>query len=136
MPYTPLYIATTDITDSIARDFVNGSDARLLQWMQRADEELGALAQSLGVPITSIYTPINSRVKEYVIAYYCFILFQDVNGENEVENPENEVHLKKLLWYQERVNFLRGFITKEMLLQDASALTPAQTITTGVIWRG
>jgi hypothetical protein len=104
--------------------------------MQRADEELGALAQSLGVAITDIFTPVNSRVKEYVIAYFCFLLFQDCNGENDPENPENEVHLKKLAWYNERVNFLRGYITREMLTQDAVTLTAAQTITTGVIWRG
>lgn len=136
MAYTPLYIATTDIDDSVARDFVNASDTRIDKWMERTDNELIALAQSLGVPSTAIKIPVNSRVKEYLIAYFCFLLFQAVNGENESENPENEVHLVKLKWYSERVAYISTMITKEMIQNDIASIEPSGFIRAGVMWRG
>ena len=134
MTYAALYITTADITDSVARDFI--SDSRVLIWMQRADEELGSLALTLGVPIASIYTPVNSRVRDYVIANFCYLLFRDVNGENEVENPGNEVHIVKMKQWKEVIDELRTLITKEQLLQVVTSLTPSQMVNVGVIWRG
>ena len=136
MAYTPLYIATTDITDSLARDFIAGSDARVDKWMERTDGELQSMALSLGVPVESIYTPLNSRVKEYAVAYFCFLLFQDTNGENDVENPDNEVYLVKLKWYMERVGFLQTQITRELMMNVMTALDASQMVSTGIMWRG
>ena len=136
MSYTPLYIATTDITDSLARDFINGSDARVDKWMERTDGEIQSMALSLGVPVGSIYTPLNSRVKEYAVAYFCFLLFQDTNGENDTENPENEVYLIKLKWYMERVGFLQTQITRELLTNVMTSVTAAGMVSTGIMWRG
>jgi hypothetical protein len=135
MAYTALYIATTDITDSLARDFVNGSDARLDTWMQNTDEEVQALALSLGVTVDVIYTPLNYRVKEYAVAYYCFLLFQDTYGENTVEQDENDIYKKKLEWYANRVDALLPQITKEMFIQSVDTLTPVQMVNTGVLYR-
>jgi hypothetical protein len=114
MTYTPLYIATTDITDSIARDFVSGNDSRLDIWMERTDEEVQALAMSLGVGVSSIVVPVNYRIKEYAISYYCFHIFQDCYGKNEVEDNDNDIYKLKLSYYNERVNFLRPQITKDI----------------------
>ena len=72
MAYTPLYITTADITDSVARDFITDVDTRLDTWMQRTDENLKSLALSLGVQPSQIYTPVNYSVKEYCIALLFF----------------------------------------------------------------
>ena len=136
MSYTALYIANTDITDSIARDFITNSDSRLDTWMRNTDDEIKALALSLGVSIESIVTPVNYRIKEYAIAYYCFALFQDCYGENEVEDNANDIYKIKLEWYANRVNALRGLISKEMFFYEATANIPASSMVanTGIIW--
>lgn len=135
MSYTPKYIATTDITDSLARDFISGTDTRLDTWMTNTDLEIESIAQEKGVSTALIEkTPLHYKIKEYAIAYYCSLIFQDCFGENNVELAENEVYKAKLTYYLEKCNFLRPNLTKEMFYIEGSTLTPADRISGGLIW--
>lgn len=136
MSYTPLYIAFADITDSVVRDFINLNDTRKDTWMTNTDLEIQALALEKGVYATSIYTTtLGYRIKEYAIAYFCFLVCQDCTAENSVDVPENESYFKKLIWYKERCELLKSQITKEMFLNTAQSLTPMQMVSTGVLYR-
>ena len=135
MPYTAKYIATTDITDSAARDFVSGTDSRLDTWMTNTDLEIESIAQEKGISASLIEkTPLHYKIKEYAIAYYCSLIFQDCFGENNVEVSENEVYKEKLKYYLEKCNFLRPNLTKEMFYYEGTSLTPADRISGGQIW--
>jgi len=138
MPYTAKYIAFTDITDSVVRDFVQtgAEDGRHDIWMENTDLELEALALEKGVYATSIFiAPLGYRIKEYAIAYFCFLVCQDCTAENSVEVVENESYFKKLIWYKERCEMLKSQITKEMFLNTAQSLTPVQMVSTGILYR-
>lgn len=127
MPYTAKYIATTDITDSVARDFVDLIDPRIDTWMTNVDLELESIAQEKGVAPEQIEkTPLHYKIKEYSIAYYCFLVFQDCFGENEVELATQEVHKQKLDYYLNKCNYLRPNLTKEMFITKGP-LSPRQT---------
>jgi len=138
MAYTAKYIAFTDITDSVVRDFVQSGaeDGRHDIWMENTDLELEALALERGVVSTSIYeTPLSYRIKEYAIAYFCFLVCQDCTAENNVDVPENESYFKKLIWYKERCELLKSQITKEMFMNTAQSLSPYQMVQTGILYR-
>ena len=135
MSYTAKYISTTDITDSVARDFVNATDSRLDIWMQNTDFEIESIAQEKGIlPADISKTPLHYKIKEYAIAYYCFLIFQDCFGENEVELSAEEVHNQKLKYYLEKCNFLRPILTKEMFAITTADLTPSSRISGGLIY--
>lgn len=137
MPYTAKYIAFTDITDSVVRDFVQTGteDGRHDIWMENTDLELEQLALERGVTSASIYEPLNYRIKEYAIAYFCFLVCQDCTAENSVDVPENESYFKKLIWYKERCELLKTQITKEMFLNTAQSLTPVQMVQSTYMFR-
>jgi hypothetical protein len=138
MAYTAKYIAFTDITDSVVRDFVQSGaeDGRHDIWMENTDLDLEQLAVSLGVYSSSIYkTPLNYRIKEYAVAYFCFLVCQDCFGENNVDTADNEVYIRKLEYYEERVEKLRGMITKEMFLNTMQSLSPMDLIGTVNLYR-
>jgi hypothetical protein len=128
------YITTADITDSVARDFVADVDTRLTAWMTNTTAEIESIAQEKGVAVADIETPIHYKIKEYAIAYYCFLIFQDSFGENDVEVAEMEVHERKLQYYLEKCNALRPTLTKEMFSVDNASITPANRIGGGQIW--
>lgn len=135
MSYTAKYITTSDIGDSLARDFVAGTDSRLDMWMSNTDLEIESIAQEKGITASLIEkTPLHYKIKEYAVAYYCFLIFQDCFGENSVELAENEVYKAKLTYYLEKCNFLRPNLTKEMFYVEGSTLTPADRISGGQIW--
>jgi hypothetical protein len=135
MPYTAKYIATTDITDSLAKNFISGTDTRLDTWMTNTDLEIESIAQEKGIAASYIEkTPLHYKIKEYAISYYCFLIFQDCFGMNNVEMADNEVYKAKLQYYLEKCNFLRPNLTKEMFYVEGSTLTPADRISGGQIW--
>jgi hypothetical protein len=134
MPYTAKYIATTDVTDSVARDFINGTDSRLDTWMANVDLEIESIAQEKDLATTEIETPIHYKIKEYAIAYYCFLIFQDAFGENAVEVDGQEIHEKKLKYYLEKCNYLRPTLTKAMFSTTGTSLTSSDRIGGGQIW--
>jgi len=138
MPYTAKYIAFTDITDSVVSDFLatGSQDSRADKWMENTDLEIEMVALERGVYSTSIYeTPLGYRIKEYAIAYLCFLVCQDCFGVNDVEIEVNETYLKKLDYYKNRCELLKSQITKEMFLNTAQSLTPVQLVSTGVLYR-
>jgi hypothetical protein len=135
MPYTALYITTSDITDSIARRFVSANDSRLDTWMERTDDEVDAVAMAINVSPENIQTPIHPRIKEYAIAYYCFLIFQDAYGCNEVEDDDNDIYKLKLTYYADRCAALRNQLTKEMFLYESGTDIPASgMVNSAVIW--
>lgn len=137
MSYTAKYIAFSDITDSVVRDFVQSGaeDSRHDIWMENTDLELEQLALERGVVSTSIYEPLNYRIKEYAVAYLCFLVCQDCFGENSVDLPENEVYIKKLEYYAKRCELLKTQITKEMFLNTAQNLSPVQMVQSTYMYR-
>jgi len=138
MSYTAKYIAFTDITDSVVSDFIQSGaeDSRHDTWMENTDLEIEQLALERGVYATSIYIdPLGYRIKEYAIAYFCFLVCQDCFGVNDVVIEVNETYLKKLEYYKNRCELLKSQITKEMFLNTAQSLTPVQMVSTGILYR-
>jgi hypothetical protein len=135
MSYTAKYIATTDLTDSLARDFVNGSDTRIDKWMENTDLEVECIALQLGVQPASIYTPVNYKIKEYAVCYFYFLLFQNCYAENDVEISDNEAYYKKLEWYQKRCAELKGDLTAALFTMVYTSLTPANFVSQVTLMR-
>lgn len=138
MPYTAKYIAFADVTDSVVSDFLvaGAEDGRHDIWMENTDLELEQIALERGVVSTSIYeTPLNYRIKEYAVAYMCFLVCQDCFGVNNVEIEANETYLKKLEYYKTRCELLKSQITKEMFLNTAQSLSQVQMVQTSYMYR-
>ena len=135
MPYTAKYIATTDITDSLAKNFIDGTDSRLDAWMTNTDLEIESIAQEKGISTTQIEkTPLHYKIKEYAVAYYCSLIFQDCFGMNTVEIEANEAYKAKLTYYLDKCNFLRPNLTKEMFWVEGTSLGASDRISGGQIW--
>jgi hypothetical protein len=136
MPYTAKYIATTDITDSLAYAFIAGTDSRLDTWMTNLDLEIESIAQEKGISPTLIEkTPLHYKIKEYATSYYCYLIFQDCFGENNTQiNVDQEIYKVKLEYYLQKCNFLRPLLTKEMFYIEGTSLTPSDRISGGQIW--
>jgi hypothetical protein len=128
------YITTSDITDSTIRNFVSGTDSRLSAWMANTDAEIESIAQERGLQATDIQTPIHYKIKEYAIAYYCYLVCQDCWGENTVDIPEQEVYKVKLDYYLQKCNFLRPNLTKNMFSYESTSLSASDRIGGGQIW--
>jgi hypothetical protein len=124
----------TDVTDSLVRNFVSGSDTRLATWLANTDSEIESIAQERGLLATDIETPVHYKIKEYAIAYYCYLVCQDCFGENTVDIPEQEVYKVKLDYYLQKCNFLRPNLTKNMFLYESADLEPSDRIGGGQIW--
>jgi hypothetical protein len=134
MPYTAKYITTSDVTDSVARDFINGTDSRLDTWMTNTDREIESIAQSMDLSASEIETPIHYEIQKYAVAYYCFLIFQDAFGENAVEVDGQEIHEKKLKYWLEKCNYLRPTLTKAMFSTVGTSITSRDRIGGGQIW--
>jgi hypothetical protein len=120
------FLSESDITDSLARDFITSNDSRVQNWLDDVDGEVLALAQELEVPLTSFTMPLHKKVLEYCQAYFCFSCFQDVFGRNDISQSTNETLKLKLDWYANRVDKLKSQITKEMLLYTNLSLQSSQ----------
>jgi hypothetical protein len=131
------YINSTDITDTIAKKFVDNQDLRVSVWLSRANSEIEALALSHDVYPSSIITsPLNPVIADYGRSVFCRDCFLDNIGTNNVETPENEKYLMKFKLYSERVMELSQQITPEMFDTTASSLSAASVTGGGIFWRG
>ena len=130
------YIVTTDVTDTQAKAFITANDSRVTTWMARANEEVESIAQELNVPVASISTPVHPKIKEYALAYFCFVVFQDVFATNNVETPEIEKYRLKLDWYESRCTKLRPTLTYEMYIYTSTAIQAHNRVGAGRLWRG
>lgn len=120
------FLATTDITDSIALDFINANDTRVDGWLEMVDGEILSIAQELDADIQAIVMPLHKKILEFAKCYYCLVNFQDTFGRNDVMQGGDETIMKKLEFYIARCNQLRPQLTKEMFNQNPSDLTARQ----------
>ena len=128
------YITTADITDRTITNFITGNDSRLTAWMANTDAEIESIAQERGLLATDIETPVHYKIKEYAIAYYCYLVCQDCWGENTVEIPDQEVYKVKLDYYLQKCNFLRNNLTKSMFSYENTSISASDRIGGGQIW--
>jgi hypothetical protein len=110
------FLDSTDITDSLAKDFLTATDANIDDWLDLVDGEILSLAQERDVPLQSISIPLHKKILEYCKAYFCFVCFQDRYGRNDITQAGNETLKLKLIWYKDRCETLRLQCTKEMFL--------------------
>ena len=120
------FIALSDVTDSIAQDFINASDPRVNKWLDLVDGELLSVAQEREVPLTSISIPLHKKILEYCAAYFCFVCFQDSYGRNDIMQTQQETIKMKLDWYATRCEKLKLQLTKEMFLYTNLSLQASQ----------
>lgn len=131
------YIETTDVTDTQAKAFITANDGRVTTWMARANAEVESVAQEKDVQIASISTPVHAKIKEYALAYLCFIIFQDVFGTNNNEVSELEKYKVKMEWYENRCQKLKPSLTYEMFTYTSTAIRGLNRAGGhGLLWRG
>jgi hypothetical protein len=109
------YIETTEVTDSVVKDFIVRADTRVEQWLTCVDNEVKRLALKQGLFESEILTPLNSIVKEYAVAYFCLIVFRDNIGSNNVDVPAEEKYRVKYDLYVSETDRLKPQCTKELL---------------------
>lgn len=109
------YIEATDITDTVAKAFIDNADTRIEQWLTNVDNEINRLAYSKGLANEEILVPINPIVKEYAVAYFCLMVFKDNIGANNVTTPMDEKYKIKYGLYLEEIDRLKPQCTKGLL---------------------
>lgn len=120
------FLATADITDSIAKDFLTANDSRVNDWLDLVDGEVLSVAQELEVPLQAISIPLHKKILEYCKSYFCFVCFQDAFGRNDIAQSLNETIKLKLDWYQTRSERLRLQLTAQMFMYTNLNLTASQ----------
>lgn len=123
------FISSGDITDSLALDFINTNDSRVVTWLESVDGEILSIAQEREVTLTAISTPIHYKIFEYACSYFCFLVFQDSYGRNDPGqgvNINNEGIKLKLEYYHARCQALRPQLTREMFMYTNLALIASQ----------
>jgi hypothetical protein len=120
------FLSTSDITDSLASDFVTAGDLRVQSWLDLVDGELLSIAQEQEVPLQSICMPLHKKILEYCKSYFCFVCFQDALGRNDMVQTSYETIKIKLDWYALRCEKLRLQLTKQMFLYTNLSLQASQ----------
>ena len=131
------YIAATDITDTVARKFVETQDLRVSAWIDRANAEVEALAISHDITAAYIITnPVHPMVLDFARAVFCEACFLDQIGTNNTDIPDEEKYYRKYQLYRDRLYTLRTQITPEMFNLAQASMTGAGMAGGGVMWRG
>jgi hypothetical protein len=120
------FLSTTDITDSLATDFVDANDLRVTKWLELVDGEILSVAQEKDVDLNNIKMPLHKKILEFAKCYYCMVCFQDTFGRNDINQGGEETIVKKLEYYTARVGHLRTQLTKEMFEINCSTLSANQ----------
>lgn len=119
------FLSTSDITDSLALDFVNAGDTRVQSWLDSVDGELMSLAQERGAPVDQIFVPLHKKLLEYCKNYFCVCCFQDAFGRNDIAQSAQETIKLKLDYYLERCSNMRKELTREMFMNIVSDIDQA-----------
>lgn len=106
---------STDITDYDVKQFITANDARLATWSTAVDNELVAMAYQVGLVDDDISATVNPVIKEYLVAYYCYIVFRDNVGATNSDIPDQEKYFRKFEMYGIECNRLRKRCTKELI---------------------
>ncbi len=131
------YITSTDITDTVAKKFVETQDLRVSTWLDRANAEVEALAISHDVASTSIIvSPVHPMVLDFARSVFCENCFLDQIGTNNTDISDEEKYLRKYNLYRDRIYQLRVGITPEMFDTTQGSLTASDVAGGGVMWRG
>ena len=131
------YIAAEDITDSVAKKFVETQDLRVSTWVDRANAEVESLAVSHDVQPADIETdPVHPMVLDFARAVFCEACFLDNLGTNNTEIPDDEKYMRKYQLYKDRIYTLRISITPEMFSLAQASMTGAGMAGGGIMWRG
>jgi len=131
------YITSSDITDTVARKFVETQDLRVSVWLDRANSEVEALATSHDVSVSSIVvSPVHPMIQDFARSVFCETCFLDQIGTNNPEIPDDEKYLRKYDIYKDRIYQLRIGITPEMFDTTQGSLTASDVAGGGVMWRG
>jgi hypothetical protein len=131
------YISSDDITDSIVMQFISKNDTRIQKWLDLVDADLQSLAQDRGLVSSSITSPLsNAKVKEYAVCYFCYLVFRDNYGTNNVQVSDQEKHKLKLDFYASTCQKMRPTLTREMFLWPMNSMLPVNKVGGGVLWRG
>lgn len=119
------FLSVSDITDSLALDFVNAGDTRVQSWLDSVDGELMSLAQERGAAVDQIFVPLHKKLLEYCKSYFCIMCFQDAFGRNDISQTNQETIKLKLDYYMQRCATMRKEITREMFLYIVSSIDQA-----------
>jgi hypothetical protein len=131
------YISSTDITDTVAKKFVETQDLRVSTWVDRANAEVEALAISHDVASTDIIvSPVHPMILDFARSVFCENCFLDQIGTNNTDIPDEEKYLRKYNLYRDRIYTLRTTITHEMFDTTQGSLTASDVAGGGIMWRG
>ena len=110
-------VPATDVSDVDVKQFITANDANLTIWQTSVENELKALAAEHGLLESQIDTTVNSIVKEYLVAYYCYMVFRDKIGSVLSDGLSNDKYKQKFEIYGIECGRLRKRITKEMIYE-------------------
>ena len=127
------FLDPSDITDSIAQQFINNNDPRVQTWLDNVDGEILALAQELDVPLTSISIPLHFKIQEYARDYYCYTCFKDTWALAYTNKGEKENTVKASFdKYESICARSRSLITYELFVYTNLSLVGSQ-VSSGII---
>lgn len=139
------YIADTDITDKIVREFVTKADERVGVWMDRVDDEIDHIGESMDIDPSdfiwsgdddSASTTMHPKILEYARAYFCWQVCRDNIGANSVSPSQDELYIVKKKLYEDEMKDLRTQLTPAMFTLGDTDLTAEQNVgQTGLLWR-
>ena len=132
---------TDYITDTIVKRFITASDTRVQSWLDATEDDILEVCKENGVLESTFDTNVtnnglNYRIKEYMCAYFCYIVCRDVWCTNEVETSDFEIYKIKLEFYSDLMNKLRSLLTASMFSSDEDDLSGIDMVSTGLLFRG
>lgn len=142
MKSSPNELMDTDyVTDTVVKRFITATDSRLQIWLDNTELEIITVAKTKGVDETSFVSNVdtngmNYKIKTYIVAYFCYLVCQDVWCTNDVESSDQEIYKLKMEWYKSVCDEAVNQLTKEMFVYDLDSLSQVNMIGVGQLYRG
>lgn len=130
------YLKVIDITDLVIIKFIKDKDIRVESWFTQVDDELEAISMDFGVLPEMINAPINTRIKQWAVNFYNFIVCRD-NLYATSDTIDQDKYTKKYEQLRIENEYFKERITRDMFLYPDIALLQVNRLGgAGIIARG
>jgi hypothetical protein len=130
------YLKVIDITDLVIIKFIKDKDIRVESWFTQVDDELEAISMDFGVLPEMINVPINTRIKQWAVNFYNFIVCRD-NLYATSDTIDQDKYTKKYEQLRIENEYFKERITRDMFLYPDIALLQVNRLGgAGIIARG
>lgn len=121
------FLDIKDITDTLAKRFVDANDPRVQNWLDIVDGELLVVAQQVDANLNSILVPLHPTIWKLAKKFFYIACFEDTWGSNNNIQSDKETIFLKLNQYKKDVEALKLECTYEMFSFTNQSLVAQQT---------